>query len=259
MKTLTPIAALVLIAASASACSPYETAPATASSQSAETLVVTGALTYRERIALPPGSVATVTLSDISRADAPATTLAERRIELRSRQVPVRFELSVGREELQPRRRYAVRGTIHGPDGDLLWTTDTAHIVDPAAAAADLGTLIMVHASGATARLEGAEWIVEDIGGRGIIDRSRVTLTFADGRMAGQASCNRYNASYDNLGMGRIEIGDAAVTRMACAPALMNQEAAFLELLGAVDGYRFSETGALVLQTSDGERIVARR
>ena len=38
---------------------------------------VTGSVTYRERIALPPSAVVTVKLLDVSRADAPAELIAE--------------------------------------------------------------------------------------------------------------------------------------------------------------------------------------
>lgn len=41
---------------------------------------VTGTVTYRERIALPPGATVTVRLQDVSRADAPAEVLAEEMI-----------------------------------------------------------------------------------------------------------------------------------------------------------------------------------
>jgi uncharacterized membrane protein len=51
--------------------------------------------------------------------------------------------------------------------------------------------------------LTGAEWVVEDIGRRGIIDSSRVTLTFgADGALGGTASCNRYATSMTIGGEG---------------------------------------------------------
>jgi putative lipoprotein len=39
--------------------------------------VVTGSVSYRERIALPPDAVVKVQLSDVSRQDAPAPLIAE--------------------------------------------------------------------------------------------------------------------------------------------------------------------------------------
>lgn len=105
---------------------------------------ITGRLTYRQRIALPPGCTATVSLIDVSRADAPATVIARQTIELVDRQVPIGFELDVRSDDLDARGRYSVRATIEGPDGDLAWTTDTANPIDIGQDVTDLGELILV-------------------------------------------------------------------------------------------------------------------
>jgi putative lipoprotein len=42
--------------------------------------MVTGTATYRERMALPPGALFEAVIEDVSRADAPASTLATTRI-----------------------------------------------------------------------------------------------------------------------------------------------------------------------------------
>ncbi|WP_131862977.1 META domain-containing protein [Crenobacter luteus] len=107
--------------------------------------------------------------------------------------------------------------------------------------------------------LRGAEWVVEDIDGGGIVDRSRVTLNFrADGRLDGRASCNRYTASYALSGEG-LSVGRAASTLMACVPALMHQERRFLDVLQGVNRFEIGETGELRLIDASGRRIVARR
>ena len=46
---------------------------------------------------------------------------------------------------------------------------------------------------------------------------------------------------------------------MACPPALMNQENKLLGLLPAIESYRIDKTGALVLGTTDGQTVLARR
>lgn len=109
------------------------------------------------------------------------------------------------------------------------------------------------------ALLQGAEWRVEDIGGAGIVDRSRVTLRFNDdGRVAGTASCNRYSGAYELTGEG-LTLGRMLTTKMACAPALMQQEQRFLGLLAQVRRFEIAADGALALIAADGRRIVARR
>ncbi|MCZ2096154.1 MAG: META domain-containing protein [Anaerolineae bacterium] len=110
-----------------------------------------------------------------------------------------------------------------------------------------------------TTLLLGTEWVVEDLRGGGIVDRSRMTLKFgADGRVAGGASCNRYTAGYSLTGEG-LTISKPASTMMACAPALMQQERLFFDLLAQVRRFTVDPTGALVLHAADGGTITARR
>lgn len=107
--------------------------------------------------------------------------------------------------------------------------------------------------------LVGGEWIVEDINKGGIIDNSRASLKFDEaGRVAGMSSCNSYSAAYTLTGEA-LTIGRAAATLRACAPALMNQERKFFDVLGAVSSFEIDETGALILKSSDGGTILARR
>jgi heat shock protein HslJ len=106
--------------------------------------------------------------------------------------------------------------------------------------------------------VEGAEWVVEDIGGRGIIDNSRVTMTFADGQVAGRAGCNQYGASVTQGGEG-FTVGPVRSTRMACAPALMTQEALFLDIIGKAVRFDVADDGALSIEDAEGRRITARR
>jgi heat shock protein HslJ len=111
----------------------------------------------------------------------------------------------------------------------------------------------------AVALLRGPEWVVEDIDGKGIVDRSRATLSFgADARVTGNASCNTYSAGYRLSGEG-LEISAAAVTMKACVPALGNQERSFLGILQAVIRFEIRPDGALVLHTADGRKLRARR
>jgi heat shock protein HslJ/membrane-bound inhibitor of C-type lysozyme len=112
---------------------------------------------------------------------------------------------------------------------------------------------------GAPERLfRGAEWVVEDLAGGGIIDMSRITVNFLeDGRIGGRASCNQYSGSYQLTGEGGITFDHLAVTRMACAPALMNQEDRFLDILNRVSGIRIGRNGELLLLTPDSDTLKA--
>jgi len=103
----------------------------------------------------------------------------------------------------------------------------------------------------------GAEWVVEDLAGAGIIDSSRMTVEFLDeNRLAGRASCNRYGGQYERTAEG-MSFDYMFSTKMACAPALMNQEDRFLELMSKVKRASIGRNGQLVLTTSTGEEITA--
>lgn len=109
------------------------------------------------------------------------------------------------------------------------------------------------------ADLQGAEWVVEDIGGGGIIDNSRVTLNFdPNGQIFGRASCNSYRGYY-TLEAPKLTVSTLAGTMMACAPALMNQEDKFLALLKYVQRIESDDTGALILISENKQKILARR
>lgn len=90
--------------------------------------VVSGTVTYRQRSALPPSAMLSVTIIDISRADAPSTVIAEQRTPTAGKQVPFSFDLAYDRTKIIERNRYAVKAEIR--DGDrLLFTTDTNILV----------------------------------------------------------------------------------------------------------------------------------
>ena len=107
--------------------------------------------------------------------------------------------------------------------------------------------------------LLGAEWVIEDIGHAGIIDNSHATLEFRpDGRVGGRGSCNNWSGTYELAGTSLVITGIAS-TRMACAEALMDQERRFFDVLGAVERFKVTRDGALVLSTAEGGTITARR
>jgi putative lipoprotein len=90
---------------------------------------VSGTVSYRERIALAPGSMLIVTLEDASKADVQATMLAEARITVERNQVPIPFAIDVEAGRIDPRHRYAVRARILDPQGVLRWTSTQAYMV----------------------------------------------------------------------------------------------------------------------------------
>ncbi|WP_263264132.1 YbaY family lipoprotein [Pseudomonas entomophila] len=82
---------------------------------------------YLQRIALPPEAVLSVTLADVSLADAPAVTLA-RYTGPSGAQVPLPFELSYDPRLVERGHRYALSARIEAA-GELLWiNTETVPV-----------------------------------------------------------------------------------------------------------------------------------
>ena len=100
-----------------------------------EVMVVRGELTYRTRAALAPDSVALVELT----RPQDGRVLAEQRIVLAGRQVPIAFELKVRRQGLASDTGYALRGAIE-TRGGIAWVTEPIDVrVKPGAV--NVGTL----------------------------------------------------------------------------------------------------------------------
>jgi heat shock protein HslJ len=74
------------------------------------------------------------------------------------------------------------------------------------------------------ASLVGTAWVAEDIDGRGVLEQAQSTLAFAGlKRIAGRAGCNQFFGSLE-LGAGTLRLKPEGTTRMACSPAIMEQE-----------------------------------
>jgi putative lipoprotein len=226
---------------------------ATAGSARAEAPAIRGTATYRERMALPPGAVLVVALQDISRADAPAETLAEARIPIAG-QVPIAFALPYDPARIRPGHRYALRGSIE-LEGRVMFRTDTIHPVLTRGAGEAVELRLVRAAAPPEAPLVGPEWVAEDIGGRGVADRVRSTLTFgADGRVAGSGGCNRIAGSYTLAGEA-ITFGQMISSMMACPPAVGEQEQRFLQALGQAKRWRITPEGWLLLLDAEAKPL----
>jgi putative lipoprotein len=138
--------------------------------------------------------------------------------------------------------------------GYRLMKQGTSHILPPLVAA------LVVSAGAAMAASPtspAGRWLAEDIRGSGVIDYLQSVLEIAgDGGISGTGGCNRI------MGKARIEgatitLGPLATTRMACSPAVMDQERKFLAALEAVRSWRIDTARhKLLLLGAGGETLV---
>lgn len=99
-------------------------------------------------------------------------------------------------------------------------------------------------------------WRAEDIGGKGIVDRSEVTLMLgSDGKIGGKSGCNGYSANYQLDGNGMKVFPPMIGTKMACPAAVMDQEQAYRSLLEGAQSHMVTPDGALVVSSANGATI----
>jgi putative lipoprotein len=89
---------------------------------------VTGTVTYRERVALPPTAVIKVQLVDVSRADAPAIVIGEQITQAAGKQVPFAFVIAFDPARIEANYSYAVQARIED-DGQLRFISDRHYAV----------------------------------------------------------------------------------------------------------------------------------
>lgn len=98
-------------------------------------------------------------------------------------------------------------------------------------------------------------WLAEDIDGAGVIDDAQSTLEFTpEGRIAGRGGCNRYGGSVKVSGASLL-IDQVFSTKMACAPALMDQETRYLAALQAVRSFRMDGSKLVLVDATGAARL----
>jgi heat shock protein HslJ len=106
---------------------------------------------------------------------------------------------------------------------------------------------------GPTLNLVGSEWLLEDLGGSGVLDRVQATLAFPEsGKVAGKGSCNRFFGTVAISGH-TIKFSAMGSTKMACPEAMMKQEDKYLAALQAAERYE-SKDGNLLIYYAGAEK-----
>ena len=131
----------------------------------------------------------------------------------------------------------------------------------------DGDALVLASASGATLefdrqpppKLAGVEWKVTSFNnGRhavvGVAGDARLTISFGDGKISGDAGCNTFHGTYTSSD-GGIEVGPLATTRRACEETLMTQEREFLAALASAVKWSI-DGNVLDMHRADGERAI---
>lgn len=242
------------------------TVTAAVSSAMAETRTLTGEVTYRERIALPPDATLRIQLVELGAPGGPALIEAEAAIAAGG-QVPLTFTLNFDDRGIRDGHAYALVAEIAA--GDAVWFRNAEpYAVDPLLNATPIvivtnftGTLTEQPANTVEPETPPAPeilditWQAESIGGSPVVENAQTTLSIAgDMRAGGRGGCNSYFAQAELAGES-LRFSAVAATRRACTAAEVTvQEERFFAALAATRFWRLRD-GKLVLLDSGGRDV----
>jgi len=214
------------------------------------TATLTGTVTYRQRIALPPEALVVVRLEDTSLADAPAVPVAETSFSADGRQVPLPFAITYAPASIKAEHSYSVRASIE-IDGELRWTSTTAYHVltrgNPSQVdiVVDQVNAVPPEPPANATRLRDTEWMLVEFDGRSVpppVDGGRAPMIVFQNEgssVSAQGHCNRHFGSFEaDDAAGTLVIRLIGSTRMGCPEPVMAEEAEFLAALGRVATFR---------------------
>jgi heat shock protein HslJ len=94
--------------------------------------------------------------------------------------------------------------------------------------------------------LNGSEWLLQDLGGGGVLGNVQATLAFPEAaKVAGNASCNRFFGAATITG-DAIKLGPLGSTRMACPEAVLTQETKYLNALQGAERFAWKDPYLLI-------------
>ena len=229
-------------------------------------VTLTGEVTYRERIALPPDAVLRVQLVDPEAAASAAPIRAEAPIAAGG-QVPLTFTLSFDDRAIAADHSYALQAEI--TSGTAVWFRNAEpYAVDPLLpdpiyiVTSFIGSVAAPPRPPApqqavsTVPILDVTWQAESIGGAPLLANSTATLSIAgDLRTGGRGGCNSYFTQAEITGES-LRFSAVAATQVACAAeAVTAQEQAFFAALVATRFWRLRD-GKLVLLDAGGRDLV---
>jgi len=104
--------------------------------------------------------------------------------------------------------------------------------------------------------LAGTAWQLQLLGTQGAIEAQQPTLEFEKGdKISGSGSCNRFNGTVTISGKA-MSIGPLAATRMACAPALDQQEQTYFAALQQAEWFLVAGTTLTIYTRSMDQPLV---
>lgn len=215
----------------------------------AEGITLSGTVTYRERMALPPDAQLRISLVSLPGGAPIAGALAD--IPAKG-QVPLAFSLNLHRQPASG--AYGLIAEIRSGTNLLFRNAQPVPLQPDLTHPVEIMVQKMPRSPSPipppVPALTDIVWTVTSIGGRPAIGARPPTLSIAgDLRASGHGGCNNYFAEA-SLSGSTITFGPAAATRMACEPDLMAQESAYFAALAAVTAFQLEGASLRLLDAA---------
>jgi uncharacterized lipoprotein YbaY len=207
---------------------------------------VTGTVFYRPRIALPPNAVIEISLVDVSRADAPAVTVATQQ-SLVGQQIPFPFTLIYDPGDIDSRFAYGIQARIT-VDGELQFVTTSNFPVitadNPTTDVAVEVDLVDSDLATDTPMQMNTVWQLQRIQYNNDTvlapnSPENYTIEFMeDGQLSIRADCNQVLGTFTETG-NSMAIALGPSTLAACGPDSIDQQ--YVQALGGAATYFFQD------------------
>lgn len=218
--------------------------------------MISGTVTYLQRMALPPDATVTVWLQD----QTTAKHIAEIKIPTASRQVPIPFSLTYDPSAIDPARSYLLHASISS-EGRVMFGSNSPSPVLTRGAGSSVNLIVQpVSVAGGTATLVSTYWKLVGLGGTPAVvlpdnREAHFILTAAGNSIAGTGGCNRMFGTYETGPDSTLTLKVGGMSMMACEEPLMRQETNFVGALNATTNYRIDGEK---LELRKGEQVLAR-
>ncbi|MGP4844445.1 YbaY family lipoprotein [Marinobacter sp. 1Y8] len=238
---------------------------------------IEGNVWYKERMMIPPDATVTVSLEDVSRADAPSVTMASTEFKPQGGP-PYAFSLAYDADRILKRNRYNLRAKIMR-DNKLLFISTQAvpafgndsgtpvkilvsrvnATTNDATPSADGSRSVTAAAAPGQVKMTETFWKLVELNGDPIkadvgvrAKEINIVLHGEDKRAVGFAGCNNFSGSYTMSG-SEISFGALVSTQMACL-AGMDVEDSYLKMLQETT--HFKQVGGVLTFLNDSDEAV---
>ncbi|MCY4043964.1 MAG: META domain-containing protein [Cellvibrionales bacterium] len=210
---------------------------------------ISGTITYRERIALPPGASLQIKIISIRSDNA---ELIVRKTQLLNNAPPFAFDIEIPEKMRQSGEKFALQADIKRNDQVLFSATKPIDLVNQSK---NVGEITVKRSKPPEKKDEKMQkltahpWQLIEIHGQPLNNPNNLPLPWlkfeTNGRLLGFTGCNHTQGKY-KLSDGQIQLRPGAVTNKFCAKSSINEQD-FLDLLRKTTNIEISHQHLLLI------------